>query len=152
MGWVSAKSDPARIKGYKGHELEWNDDLKEAKSNSNSYTANIDSSSVKLFEKFIIECINKDIGITLVYAPGYIEGQPYVKNRKSVIAQFQYFSDKYNLDFIDYSKDEICFQKKLFYNSGHLNKNGSEMFTNKLTNDLKVRTNNQIVGFENSIN
>jgi hypothetical protein len=38
--------------------------------------------------------------------------------------------------FLDYSSDTICNNKKLFYNSQHLNSKGSEIFTKKLAKDL----------------
>lgn len=136
-------SDPERVKGYKGRDWIWNNDLEKAKSASEYYEASIDSASVELFERFINECKKDEIEIILVYGPEFIEGQLFVKNRKEVIDIFHDFADKYDLNFYDYSEDEISFEKLYFYNAVHLNKTGSEKFTNKLIRRINAKMHNR---------
>lgn len=126
-----------RYKGYKGMERIWNSDLDKAKENIKSLHINIDQKSLKLFEQFIKECISTNIELILVYTPEYIEGQNFVTNRKEVIDIYTTFSKKYNILFLDYSKNSICNDRDLFYNSSHLNKLGSEIFSKELAKDLK---------------
>ncbi|MFZ4464325.1 MAG: hypothetical protein ACOYN5_10785 [Bacteroidales bacterium] len=140
---IDCKIVPSRIRGYMGMEKNWTNDLDRAKSKVDYYEVKLDSSTVNLFEKFINECSNNNIKITLVFSPEYIEGQFFVKNRKEIISKYQHFANKYSLQFIDYSKDTMCMQKQFFYNSEHLNKKGSEIFTNKLIKDIRVHHGNK---------
>jgi len=123
--------------GYLGMDLKWNSDLETAKSNSDFYKVEIDSGSVLLFNKFILDCKREGINIILVYTPEYIEGQNFVLNRREVFNLFESFSRKHAINFFDYSQDSICFNKKYFYNSSHLNAYGSMVFSKKLAHDLK---------------
>jgi tRNA A22 N-methylase len=47
------------------------------------------------------------------------------------------YSKKYNIPFLDYSDDEICYKKEYFYNASHLNKTGSDLFMQKFIRDLR---------------
>lgn len=134
---LNIDDNPRRVKGYMGRERIWNDDFKKAKSSIGSYEIVLDSSSVRLFENFIIECQNNEIKLVLVYSPEYIEGQSFVKNRKAIMELYNFFAQKYNLVFLDYSNADICKQRKYFYNSQHLNNDGSKIFTNMMIKDLK---------------
>lgn len=125
-----------RDKGYKGMDRIWNSDLDEAKENIKSLNINIDQKSLKLFEQFIKECISTNTMLILVYTPEYIEGQNFVSNRKEVIDIYANLAKKYNILFLDYSGDNMCKNKNLFYNSSHLNKEGAEIFSKKLAKDL----------------
>jgi hypothetical protein len=136
------KPNLKRIKGYMGMERNWNNDLDKAKSKVDYYEIKIDTVSVMLFEQFINECKYNGTELILIYSPEYIEGQNYVINRNEIISKYQYFAQKYNLQFIDYSNDKLCMQKQFFYNAQHLNKKGSEIFTKKLIKDIKARTHN----------
>ena len=128
-----------RVSGYEGQHLQWNNDLHNAKLKMKSFEAQVDSSSLRLFEKYLQECKAQNIEIIFIYTPEYIEGQHFVKNRKAILDLYFDLSKKYNILFLDYSNDSISFNKSYFYNSGHLNKQGSELFTKKLISDLKIQ-------------
>lgn len=131
------KTNPARVKGYMGKDVKWNNDLAKAKSKMDNFEIKPDSSTIKLFEEFIIECKKNGIKLMLVYSPEYIEGQNFVKNRKDIISKYQNFANKYDLQFIDFSNDTLSLKKDFFYNSEHLNKEGSAIFTKKLIKYIK---------------
>jgi len=131
-----------RNNGFLGMDREWNTDFETAKTNQKSYEVKLNQLSLELFETFIKECKNKGIDLVLVYTPEYTEGQDFVSNRVQVIDIYKNFSKQYNLTFYDYSKDEICLDKNLFYNASHLNKFGADIFTKKFANDLKARMHN----------
>jgi hypothetical protein len=126
-----------RSKGYAAMDFGWNDDFDNAQRKLGHLNINIDSASVKLFDEFLFECRSKNIGLILVYSPEYIDGQTFVKGRDKIMKIYSDFAEKYNILFLDYSKDEMSSQKKYFYNSTHLNKTGSDLFTDKLIKDLK---------------
>ena len=128
-----------RTNGFKAMDIKWNKDLEKAKAKNKSNKVNLDQKSIELFELFIKECKSKRIELILVYSPEHIEGQNYVSNRKDIIKIYKEVSIKYQLTFFDYSNDSICFNKKLFYNALHLNKNGADIFSKKLVKDIKTR-------------
>ena len=53
------------------------------------------------------------------------------------MAIYKNISMKYNIPFLDYSSDTICLSKDYFYNAEHLNLMGTNLFSRKLTSDLK---------------
>lgn len=77
------------------------------------------------------------LSIIFVNAPEYIQGQKFIKNRSQIIAIYTKYSKQYQIPFYDFSNDAICYQKKYFYNSVHMNKTGAELFTAKFIDTLK---------------
>jgi hypothetical protein len=126
-----------RNKGYQGEDKPWNNDFDKAKEKMKNYEAKLDSATISLFDSYLAECKTKNIKIIFVYTPEYIEGQKLIKNRAEVFAQFNRFSNKYNIPFYDFSNDSISFSKKYFYNAEHLNKTGAELLTNRIIEKLK---------------
>lgn len=125
-------------KGYSGQDLAWTGEFDEFKKNNpNPYVTKQDIASIQLFDQYLAACSKNNIKVFLVYSPEYIEAQALLKNRKEIIALYQYFSKKYNFPFLDYSSDSLSLNKARFYNSTHLNKEGSEIFTRRLANDIK---------------
>lgn len=128
---------PIRIKGFQGVDKEWGDDFEKAKAQMAYYEVKLDTASINLFEKFLIECKENQINIIFVLTPMYTEAQHFIKNTKEVISIFENFAFKYSIPFLDYYNDEICKNKEYFYNAGHLNRMGASLFTKKLAEDLK---------------
>lgn len=137
---ISSKydDDNYRNNGFRGMDREWSDDLKKAKTEIDRYKIKIDPLTIILFDRFLSECKAKNIKVVLVYTPEYTDGQKFTENRKEIIDIYKDFSDKYNLNFLDYSSNNICHKKDLFYNASHLNKNGATIFSRKLCNDIKI--------------
>ncbi len=140
LQWASLKNDypPFRVRGYRGIEKKWSDDLSRAKAHRKSYEAAIDPETVRLFDQFLAECADADIQVILIYAPEYIDGQSFIQNREEVMDYFERAAQRGNLAFLDYSQNEINFEKEYFFNSTHLNKIGSQWFSAMLAHDLKT--------------
>jgi len=136
---IKNKSDTIsyRNKGYKGFDRKWDKSIDSLFASGEKYYIKFHKETLNLFEQFIKECLNDNITITLVYAPEYVDGQNYVANREDAMIYFRKISRKYELTFLDYSKNELSYRKELFYNANHLNKEGSELFTRKLIKDLQ---------------
>jgi hypothetical protein len=101
------------------------------------YEIEFDKPSLQLFDKYLAECQKDNIRVVFVYAPEYIDGQRYIGNRKQLFDIIHQFSKKYNIPLYDYSNDTMSYKKAYFYNSEHLNKMGSQLFTKKFAGDLK---------------
>ncbi len=126
-----------RQNGFRGFDKEWDTRIDSLLASEEKYKINFHQETIILLERFIQECKKDDITITLVYAPEYIDGQNYVINREESMAQYRHIAQKYELLFLDYSTDDLSFKKELFYNASHLNKEGADIFTRKLAQDLK---------------
>lgn len=131
------KKNHYRDKGYRGMDREWKNDLTATKLKISDYNVNLDPDSVDLLDKFLAEAKKSNIEVILVYSPEYVTRQKFIKNRKKVVDIFNFYAKKYNLHYIDYSNDKLSSQKEYFYDTSHLNKKGSELFSSKLSSDLK---------------
>jgi len=103
------------------------------------YKIEFDKPSLALFDKYLRQCQKDSIKVIFVYTPEYIDGQHFIANREQLFDIIHQFSKKYNIPFYDYTTDTMSYKKAYFYNSEHLNKMGSQLFTKKLVGDLKHR-------------
>lgn len=129
---------PDRYHGFAGQDKVWNDDLTKARLKKSAYIQQIDSNLVNDFENFLYELNKNDIKVVLVYTPEYIEGQNFVQNRSEIMKLFKNIADETNTPYYDFSEDSISMNRKLFYNSQHLNREGATVFTNKLMQLLEA--------------
>lgn len=126
-----------RYKGFYNFNQSWTKDFEKAVESKKTIFQKIDKESVILFEKFIVDSKKRDIPIIFVYTPEHIEGQHFVSNRAEIMALYKKLAIQYNIPFIDYSSDPMCFNKDYFYNAEHLNLKGANLFSSKLATDLK---------------
>jgi hypothetical protein len=132
-----SSNTPVKFRGYWPWDLSWTNDLLLAQKKFGSFEVKYDSAIVGLFERFLIECRQLDLPVVFVYTPEYIEGQRFVTNRLEIMDIYNKLSSKYNILFLDYANDSISYKKENFYNTGHLNRSGAELFTSKLISDLR---------------
>ena len=127
-----------RYKGYEGQDLPWDNRLELArKKYPIGWTLKPDDKSIAVFDAYLKDCKENDVQVILVYPPEYIEGQSLTRNRGEIIGLYSQLARKYNIPFLNYSDDTLSTVKSYFYNTQHLNKNGSELFTALLAEDLK---------------
>lgn len=135
---VSPKSNLiARVKGYEGQNKLWNNDFDKAKKTIKKYKVELDIPTLILFDNYLKECKEQHINVILVYSPYYIEGQKFIENQNQMINIYKALAKKYAFTFLDFTNDDICFDKKYFYNSSHMNIKGAELFTKKLCKQIK---------------
>lgn len=120
-------------KGYEGKEIPW-DGKSYMEVDSILFIAN-DTSAI-LFDEFLSQAKAEKINVVFVYAPLYIGATHKIKNIEEMHAKYQEFSDKYNIPILDYTYMDICYDTNYFYNAMHLNKHGSEIYTDSLANDI----------------
>jgi hypothetical protein len=128
-----------RYKGYRGWEKEWNGFELEQMLLKDSIVSKIEPESIQLFDSFLNHCKRNNIQIILVFTPYYIKATEFTKNKDEVINIYRFFSEKYDIPFLDYSHDSLCYDTLYFYNAMHLNKKGSELFSLKLANDINTQ-------------
>ncbi len=130
--------DYGKYKGFQKMDIPW-DGLTEKfiAQNPNGREVELDSSAIKLFDSFLQDCKLNSINLILVFIPDFFSYQNLTINRSKIIKLYKQFAQKYDLVFLDYSKDSISFNKAFFQNSKHLNKIGSEVFSRKLSKDIR---------------
>ncbi|MBC7747130.1 MAG: hypothetical protein H7Z76_00880 [Methylotenera sp.] len=136
--------EKTRNKGYKGVDLPWDVKLEIANKRKGLYNAYVDSAALKLLEQFVTECATKKIELILVYAPEYIESQKFFSHKNDVMATYTSLAQKHHLRFLNYLSHTLCSHKDLFFNNTHLNKKGSDLFSEKLAADLKNKKGLQV--------
>lgn len=126
-----------KVKGYQGLVREWDNSFDNfKKQNPNGFEQKYDKEVFDAFEQFVKVQRKDDVKIIFVWTPQYIEYTEMLLNKKEALNFYTGLSDRYNIPFLDYSTDTICYNKSYFYNSQHLNKAGSELFTKKLVHDI----------------
>lgn len=126
-----------RYKGFYNINQAWTEDFEKVKKSKKRLFQKIDSNSVLLFESYLADTKKRGIPIIFVYTPEHIDGQNFVSNRKEIMQLYNTLASKYNIPFLDYSSDSICFNRDYFYNAEHLNLKGTNLFSTKLASDLK---------------
>ena len=101
----------------------------------------LDNTKVKVYEAFIQDCISLKVKLYVVCSPYYIKSN---HTNYSVLLG-QEIAKRYNVMFIDYSKDSIFnFNSKLFADIGHLNEEGAKNFSNMLIDSISKSIENKV--------
>ena len=95
-----------------------------------------DEKVVSEFRNFIIESEAEGINVFLVWSPLNKEGLKVLINNKKDRYFFRQLADDLHIFLLDYSDDDICYNRAYFSNVTHLNSKGAELFSFKLANDL----------------
>ncbi len=124
--------------GYLGQEANWDESyLRDANKKMKCWDVKVNGKVLNLFEEFIKNCLSQNIKLIFVCPPEHILGQKFICKRNYLLEQYNYFSEKYKIPFVNFSSDSICNNKFYFYNARHLNKIGAEIFTRKLVSIIK---------------
>ena len=133
---------PKRINGYVEHNISWikkdyvNFKKMIQKNKSKTlFDLKHYSEGLNVLSEIIKDCEVNKIRVIFVWSPSFYEQQKYMPNNKKNIDQIlKNISKKNNINYFNYSKDSLCQNKKYFYNSAHLNKNGVQLFSKKIGN------------------
>jgi hypothetical protein len=137
-GFSNLYDTTSKYKGYRGNDFVWNKDFESFKKRfPKGAKYKFDKEVIRQFNEYLTFCQQEDIKVILVYAPEYFEVQPYYKNKAELIKLCQESTKKYNCQFLDYSKNSLCYNRDYFYNSQHLNKQGAELFSLDLARKMK---------------
>lgn len=138
MGFSNLYDTTLKYKGYYGNNFVWNKDFENFKKRyPNGAKYRFDKEVIRQFDEYLSFCKKENIKVILVYAPEYFEVQPYYKNKSDLISLCRESVRKYDCQFLDYSKNSLCYSQNYFYNSQHLNKEGAELFSLDLGKKIK---------------
>lgn len=124
-------------KGFHANEAEWNPHDFYMRKQMGEIGWKMNSELDMMFHEFLSDCKSRNIKVILVFAPCYHEFTKTLSNYNELKLYYARFAKQYNIQFLDYSLDNLSYNTRNFYNATHLNKNGAEAFTIKLSNQLK---------------
>ncbi|MEY4089068.1 MAG: hypothetical protein RJB55_1339 [Verrucomicrobiota bacterium] len=81
-------------------------------------------------------CRDSGIHVILVFSPEYAAVRPLQLNRASLLAEMSALAASAHVPLWDFSDTAICSDRRLFYNSQHLNAAGAEAFSRELARRL----------------
>jgi hypothetical protein len=97
--------------------------------------ATIDNNVVSSYREIIDLASQQGKKVVIVLTPIYQEGQNSILNLNEVRDVYQSLS-KNGGYFIDFTKNDICNNRDYFYNYGHLNADGADVFTREFSKIL----------------
>ena len=123
-----------KIKGFhsKNHPFDRKD-----LDNRRTIPVRHESEALKLFEVHLSKAKAEGIQVIFVFSPIYYEIVNMIENIDLMYEMFYGIADKYQIPVLDYTYDDMYNNTKYFYDPGHLNIYGANLFSYKLGKDLK---------------
>lgn len=121
-------------KGYRGETLPWNG---KALSALDSIPFLLNDTIARKFDEYLTEVKAEGINIVFVFSPLYIGATEKMPSLNQIYAYYREIADRYSIPILDYTYMSLCNDTTYFYNAMHLNKRGSNIFTDSLANDIK---------------
>ena len=125
--------DGGTYKGYRGNEYGWDGT---SLLRDTVYRISIEKEPIMMLDSFSKRLKEDGIEVVYVKSPVYFPLRSKFENIKQTDSIFSYIATKYNIPILDYYYSKISMDSMYFYNPGHLNKKGSELFTLELCKDL----------------
>lgn len=125
--------DAGLYKGYCGQNKAWDGSMF---SQMDTVQVSSDSSMLRLFDDFLTEQAHLGTRVILVYSPiyhGVIDKCPDIDK---MYAMYNSLAIKHHLSILNYIEMPLCYDTAYFYNATHLNRQGAEIFTTHLAQDL----------------
>jgi lysophospholipase L1-like esterase len=120
-------------KGFKANDAQWDGTNLEIQKQGDKFISKRDKQLVELFIRFINECKAMNIRLVMVYAPVYHELGEVIANLDHTVEFFQELANDYHLEYYDFSSTDLSYSKENFYNATHLNTNGAQEFSRRLS-------------------
>lgn len=96
------------------------------------YPFPVDTERVALLERFINDCQQHQVRLVLVESPMYI------CSKQDVFKFIRELSEKHHIPFLDHYRDrDFVGHAELFFDFGHLNRKGAEIYSEKLSKELR---------------
>lgn len=140
IGWLESLGikhfDSGKYKGYKGADSRWDGSNFEQRKREEMKAFEPDREVEKIFFGFLDTCREKHIEVVLVYSPPYYKLNDYMDTDR-ITGYYKEIAEKYNIRFLDFSKDSVSLDVNNYYNVTHMNRTGSGKFTRALVERLK---------------
>lgn len=135
--WLKPHPDYDTDRGYRANDWSWDGTFDQFKaSNRRGYKVSVEPRVVEMLDAVVADLGQAGIQPVLVFPPEFVEAQKLCINRSEVMGHFKRIASKNAIPFLDYSRHPIARDRKLFYNSQHLNRPGAERFSRALAAEL----------------
>ncbi|WP_422355042.1 SGNH/GDSL hydrolase family protein [Roseivirga pacifica] len=136
---MNGASNEEVYKGFPKTHFDWNNVIFERFKNEfpNGTTLTISDELIEAMDAYIQSCKDEGIEIVLVYPPIYNEAKPYFQNNPQILDILKGLAQKNEIPFLDYSEDSLSYSKENFADHVHMSSKGAEIFTKRLSQDLK---------------
>lgn len=125
--------DAGLYKGYCGQDKAWDGSMF---SQMDTVQVSSDSSMLRLFDDFLTEQAHLGTRVILVYSPIYHGVIDKCPDTGKMYAMYNSLAIKHHLSILNYIEMPLCYDTAYFYNATHLNRQGAEIFTARLAQDL----------------
>lgn len=136
---LKALRNPGKSNLYKGFGKGWGNEWAPGADEKldSSFVQPVTDEGFALLESVVKLYSEKNVPLVLVYGPQYREMGKVVKNFEEIMNRVQGLARKYQIEFMRYDDMEICNSKTYFYNPTHLTIDGANIYTRKLSADLR---------------
>jgi hypothetical protein len=111
--------------------------IKDANIKNHIEKFTISEKKIKIYNDIVNLAVSNGIEVYLVTYPWLNFETTLKKNYYNTVMNFyRSVAQKNNLELLDFSKDEIAKNKKLYYNDGHLNIKGANIISQKIAEKL----------------
>ena len=121
--------------GFVPHNEAYNDTRKGKNQLGN---IGIDSTQYKIYQSILKNSKHRNIQPILVIMPMHINGQKSFSNYQQYRHSVEELARSTGVKMFDFSSLDMNHETDYFYNNGHLNATGADLFSNVLTDSLKV--------------
>lgn len=132
-----------KLNGFMPHNTPWNGERIDSTQFGNS-TAPLSELTIADYGDIISQIKQQGIEPILVITPMFINGQKLFRNYDKYIKTVEDLALRNQIKLYDFSKSAIVNDAANFYNNGHLNSNGSHLFSSQVADSLEyLSPNNQ---------
>lgn len=133
MGLDMLHLDDGLYKGYRGQDKAWDGTMF---SQMDTVQVSSDTTMLRLFDDFLTEQARLGTQVILVYSPIYHRVIDKCPDTGKMYTMYDSLAIKHHLSILNYIEMPLCYDTAYFYNATHLNRQGAEIFTTRLAQDL----------------
>jgi hypothetical protein len=127
-------NDP--LQGYNPVSQTWQRDQDARNIENPQVEVQIDSTIYELHKRVLNDLRMKNRKVIILFPPVQKDGLNKINGFNKLIDCYKKLSEDSGYLFLNYSNCDISCDKRWFYNNSHLNKQGSEAFTEKLSKKI----------------
>ena len=129
--WFSAL---VTYKGFCGLEKGWSAEAEKQLALNEKVT--YEKQGLDFLNEFVELSKQHSSKVVIVFSPMFNNEKKQFEGSAKYFEKVKEVTTRQEVPLWDYRNDSLCFDKKFFYNTGHLNKLGAEIFSLKLAKDL----------------
>ena len=132
-----------RVRGFLPVDISWTNEYDKFKLKfPKGEKFEISPKAISAYQELFRLCQEQNIQVLIVFPPAYYESvYQYTQNVGEIFRTYRELSTENHIKFLDYSKIPMTQDRKYFYNSQHMNRDGAGLFSHLFAEDLKAQVN-----------